>query len=147
MWGLWHNAIIITCFWLQEMSSYNLYTLLFVVVYLQPFWTKEINSCYSFWLLLFTKKRRKKKHENMLIFVTFILAVFKPFKTLEPLPCHFNHYFLYINCCKIADIQAHSAAPSAALQACRSAIFWKKSWKCLQAFGYFDPILWMSSKP
>ena len=29
---------------------------------------------------------------------------------------------------KIADIQAHSAAPSAALRACRSAIF-EKSWK------------------
>ena len=35
---------------------------------------------------------------------------------LEPL-------FLSFNCGKIADIQAHSAAPSAALRACRSAIF------------------------
>ena len=35
---------------------------------------------------------------------------------LEPL-------FLSFNCWKIADIQAHSAAPSAALRACISAIF------------------------
>ena len=35
---------------------------------------------------------------------------------------------LCFNYWKIADLQAHSAAPSAALQACRSAIF-KKSWK------------------
>ena len=37
---------------------------------------------------------------------------------------------------KIADIQAHSAAPSPALRACRSAIFEKISWKCEQIFEY-----------
>ena len=63
----------------------------------------------------------------------------------------FNNYFMF-NYWQIADIQAHSAPPSAALQACRSAIFekykkkWKKKEKCMKVFEYFDPILWMSSK-
>ena len=51
-----------------------------------------------------------------------------------------------VNYWKIADIQAHSAAPSAALRACRSAIFFK-SWKCVQVFQYLGPILWMNYKP
>ena len=41
----------------------------------------------------------------------------------------FSFFFMFspvvscLNCWKTADIQAHSAAPSAALRACRSAIF------------------------
>ena len=37
----------------------------------------------------------------------------------------------FFNYCKIADLQAHSMAPSSALRACRSAIF-ENVWKCVQ---------------
>ena len=46
---------------------------------------------------------------------------------------YFSHW-------KIADIQAHSAAPSAALRACRSAIFERNRENVLQVFECCDPI-------
>ena len=57
-------------------------------------------------------------------------------------PCSFAALRLSVSTCehtislwKIADLQAHSAAPSAALRACRSAIL-EKSRKCVQIYEY-----------
>ena len=57
----------------------------------------------------------------------------------NPFRQHFAFCIIWcFNYWKIADIQAHSAAPSATLQACRSAIF-ERSWKMCASLQVFSP--------